>query len=62
MRPETETLLNHQETCPKCSADWINLAEMLLAPLGEDDRETALAMIKNCDYCGIKFRRFLDGY
>ncbi len=62
MIPEVEMSLKYQTVCPKQGEDWIKLAEMLSEPLGSDDRETALAAIRNCDVCQIHFKRFLDGY
>jgi len=40
-----------RDRCPKCGINWTILREMLQAPYGSDDWETARHIVKNCKTC-----------
>lgn len=60
MIPILETSLEYRDRCPKCDTDWQALEGMLYEPIYSDNRQVALAIIKNCDVCQVKFRKFME--
>ena len=43
------------DLCPKCSANWTVLKEMLAELRGTDNHEMAVRIISNCAVCGNHF-------
>ncbi len=58
---EEGKLLDHQDTCPKCSANWKVLQEDLeTEPLGSYELDQTLIIIENCPVCQLKFKLLIE--